>query len=47
LFACIRTSLDPDHFDSKPSQPGSFRVEFGAVQGKPAKLDVVIAAPRR
>ena len=43
----IRTSPDPGHFDNKPSQPGSFRVGFGAVQGKPAKLDVVIAAPRR
>ena len=43
----IRTSPDADHFDSKPSQPGSFRVGFGAVQGKPAKLDVVITAPRR
>jgi hypothetical protein len=43
----IRTSPDPDHFDSKPSQPGSFRVGFGAAPGKPAKLDVVIAAPRR
>jgi hypothetical protein len=43
----IRTSPDPDHFDIKPSQPGSFRVGFGAAPGKPAKLDVVIAAPRR
>jgi hypothetical protein len=43
----IRTSPDPDHFDAKPSQPGSFRLGFGAAQGKPAKLDVVIAAPRR
>jgi hypothetical protein len=43
----IRTSPDADHFDSKPSQPGCFRVGFGAVQGKPAKLDVVITAPRR
>jgi hypothetical protein len=43
----IRVSRDPDHFDIKPSQPGSFRVGFSAAQGKPAKLDVAIVAPRR
>jgi hypothetical protein len=43
----IRVSLDPDHFDIKPSQPGSFRVGLSVVPGQPAKVDVVIAAPRR
>jgi hypothetical protein len=43
----FRVGLDPDHFDDKPSQPGSFRIGFGAVRGQPAKVDVVIAAPRR
>jgi hypothetical protein len=42
----LRLSVDPDHFDDKPRQPGSFLVRFKAAPGQPAKVDVVISAPR-
>jgi hypothetical protein len=43
----LRLGPDPDHLDSKPSQPGTFRVGFWKVRGQPAKVDIVITAPRR
>ncbi|MCC6524179.1 MAG: hypothetical protein IT373_16075 [Polyangiaceae bacterium] len=39
--------LDPEDFDRAPSQQGTFRVGFGAARGQPAKVDIVITAPRR
>src|SRR6187549_1225171 len=42
----IRSSLDPRNFD-KPKTPGTFRIGLNARRGEPAKLDVIIATPRR
>ena len=42
----IRSSLDPKNFD-KPKTPGTFRIGLNAQRGQPAKLDVIIATPRR
>jgi hypothetical protein len=43
----LRLSLDPEHFDEKPKQPGSFQVKFWVDREQHAKVNVVIAAPRR
>jgi hypothetical protein len=42
----LRLSADPDHFDDKPKQPGSFRVGLWVDREQHAKVDVVIATPR-
>jgi hypothetical protein len=31
----------------KPKTPGTFRIGLNAQRGEPAKLDVIIATPRR
>ncbi len=43
----FRISADPNHFDAKPRQRGTFRVGFGAIKGQAAKVTVAVAAPRR
>jgi hypothetical protein len=43
----LRMSPDPDHFDDKPKQPGTFRVGFWLDRDQRAKVDIVIATPRR
>lgn len=42
----FRMSLDPENFDRKPSEPGSFRIGFGQARGESAKVTVEVAAPR-
>ncbi|MFZ5895200.1 MAG: hypothetical protein ACOY0T_29335 [Myxococcota bacterium] len=43
----IRASLNPNDFETKPRQPGSFRLGLAAQRGEQPKLDVVIVTPRR
>jgi hypothetical protein len=42
----FRMSPDPEHFDDKPKQPGSFQIGFWVDPSQHAKVNVLIAAPR-